>query len=115
MMFVSLLKSKVHGARVTGCRTDYVGSITIDRALMDAAGLSEHERVLVADITNGARLETYVIPGGEGAIELNGAAARIVDVGDEVIIMSFALVEHGAAAGHKPSIVVVDGSNRPVK
>ena len=113
-MFISILKSKIHRARVTDARTDYIGSITIDRALMDAAGIREYEKVLVADVNNGARLETYAICGerGSGEICLNGAAANLCSIGDIVIIMSFALVENDEADGFKPTVVFVDEKNR---
>ena len=106
-----ILKSKIHRATVTRTDKDYVGSITVDRSLMDAAGLIEYEKVLVADIDNGSRFETYVIGGGKGAIEVNGAAANIAEVGDKVIIMSFALVGEGEGAT-APKIVVVDEENK---
>ncbi|MFH0862931.1 MAG: aspartate 1-decarboxylase [Candidatus Altiarchaeota archaeon] len=111
-MMRSMLKSKIHGATVTGCRVDYVGSITIDKALMEAVGLCVWEKVLVSDITNGERFETYVIEGGKGAIEANGAAAKLVNVGDKIIIMSFGLFDEKEAEDHKPKIVSVDGKNR---
>jgi len=108
----NLLKSKIHGAKVTGCKLDYVGSITVDRTLVKAAGLRVYEKVLVSDITNGARFETYVLLGGPGAIEVNGAAAKLVKKGDMVIIMAFGLFDEKEAGRHKPKIVVVDGENR---
>jgi aspartate 1-decarboxylase len=111
-MLRSLLKSKIHGAVVTGCRVDYVGSITIDRKLMDASGLLQYEKVLVSDITNAARFETYVIEGGNGVIEVNGAAAKLVKEGDKLIIMAFGLFEENDAKVHKPRIISVDGNNR---
>jgi aspartate 1-decarboxylase len=109
-----MLKSKIHRATVTQADLHYVGSISIDRALMDAADLLEGEKVVVADITNGARLETYVIPApvGSGTIGINGAAAHLVDEGDLVIIMSYAQLEDAEARAFKPRVVHVDGSNR---
>jgi aspartate 1-decarboxylase len=107
------LRSKIHNAVVTEARLDYVGSITIDRALMDKADLAEHEKVLVVDITNGNRLETYVIegPARSGVICANGAAAHLVRKGDEVIIMSFEVTDRPRA----PRVVFVDAKNRFVR
>jgi aspartate 1-decarboxylase len=112
-----MLKSKIHRATVTQADLDYVGSIAIDRALMDAADLLENERVVIADITNGARLETYVIPApaGSGIIGVNGAAAHLVGEGDLVIIMSYAMLEDADARRLKPRVVHVDGANRIVE
>ena len=112
-MLINMLKSKIHRAVVTDANVDYIGSITIDQDLMDAAGLYEYEKVLVADIDNGNRLETYVISGtrGEGCICLNGAAAKLVNVGDKVIVMAFGLVEINCAKSHQAQIVFVDNQN----
>ncbi len=112
-MNVSLLRAKLHQARVTGADLNYVGSITIDRALMDEAGIYEWERVLVVDIDNGNRLETYVIPGepGSGAMQLNGAAARLVSVGDRLIVMAFAEVAAPPPADWQPRVLVLDEHN----
>jgi aspartate 1-decarboxylase len=112
-----LLKSKIHRATVTDANIDYYGSITIDQDLMDAAGVVDHEKVLVANMANGSRHETYVIPGapGSGVICSNGAAAHLVSKGDEVIIMAFADFEPDEIAGHKPKIILVDKENRPRK
>jgi len=111
-----MLKSKIHRATVTQADLHYVGSIAIDRALMEAADLLEGERVVIADITNGARLETYVIPApaGSGTIGINGAAAHLVNEGDLVIIMSYAMVDDAEARGLKPRVVHVDDHNRIV-
>lgn len=111
-----MLKSKIHRATVTQADLHYVGSIAIDRDLMDAADLLEGERVGIADITNGARLETYVIPApaGSGMIGINGAAAHLVDAGDLVIIMSYAMVDDAEARRMTPRVVHVDGDNRIV-
>ena len=111
-----MLKSKIHRATVTQADLDYVGSISIDRALMAASDLLEGEQVVIADITNGARLETYVIPApaGSGIIGINGAAAHLVNEGDLVIIMSYALVGDAEARALTPSIVHVDEANRIV-
>ena len=111
-----MLKSKIHRATVTQADLHYVGSIAIDRALMDAADLLENEQVVIADITNGSRLETYVIPApaGSGIIGINGAAAHLVNQGDLVIIMSYALVDDTGARTMKPRVVHVDERNRIV-
>jgi aspartate 1-decarboxylase len=109
-----MLKSKIHRATVTQADLHYVGSIAIDRELMKAADLLENEQVVIADITNGARLETYVIPAlaGSGTIGINGAAAHLVSEGDLVIIMSYATVEDSEARAMKPTVVHVDENNR---
>ncbi len=116
-MIITVLKSKIHRAIVTGADVDYVGSITIDKDLMDAVGLFEHELVHVADVDNGNRLQTYVIegPAGSGMICLNGAAARLVQVGDAVIIMAYCQLDEDEMAAHHPSIVFVDEKNRPTR
>jgi len=108
------MKSKLHRATVTMADLDYVGSITIDRDLMDAADLLPHERVQVLDVTNGARLETYVIEGepGSGTIGINGAAAHLVHPGDVVLIVSFAEFEDDEARTWEPTVVLVDAENR---
>jgi len=111
-MLRSLLKSKIHGAKVTGTRVDYVGSITIDRQLIEESGLMVWEKVLVSDITNGARFETYVVEGGAGVVEVNGAAAKLVEEGDRLIIMAFGLFSGEEAEKHRPTVVVVDEENR---
>ena len=99
-------------ASVTGTRQDYVGSITIDKHLMDESGLYENEKVIVANINNGYRLETYVIPGGDGQIELNGAAANHASVGDRVIVMGFAHFDETEMKNHKPTILILDEKNQ---
>src|SRR5690606_3531375 len=112
-----MMKSKIHRATVTDADLHYVGSITIDRDLMDAADLVEYEQVAVVDVDNGARLETYVIEGerGSGQICLNGAAAHLVHPGDRIIVISYADVEEAElAAGWSPRIVHVDTANRPI-
>jgi len=116
-MLIKVLRAKIHRAIATQADLDYVGSITIDRELMDAVGLVEGECVLVADLNNGTRHETYVIPGepGAGEICINGAAARLVQPSDRLIIMSFAYVSPDQAGAHRPRIVVVDENNRPVE
>jgi aspartate 1-decarboxylase len=108
------MKSKLHRATVTQADLDYVGSITIDRDLMDAADLLPNERVQVLDVTNGARLETYVIEGerGSGVIGINGAAAHLVHPGDIVLIVSFAEFEEDEARAWEPTVVLLDAANR---
>jgi aspartate 1-decarboxylase len=112
----TLLGGKIHRATVTQADLHYVGSITIDKTLMDAADLVEGEQVQVVDIDNGARLVTYVIegPAGSGVIGINGAAARLVSVGDLIIIMSFHQVDERERAGHRPRVVHVDARNEIV-
>jgi aspartate 1-decarboxylase len=111
-MLVNLLKSKIHDCNVTGAERDYVGSIGICPNLMRACGLVENERVLVANISNGQRLETYVIEGDVGDIVLNGAAAHHFKKGDRAIIMAFAMFSEEEAKNHKPQIIHVDGDNK---
>jgi len=114
-MRLRLLKSKIHRATVTDTQLDYSGSITIDQDLMDAAGIVGYEQVLVANLTNGTRHETYAVPGqrGSGIIRVMGAAAHLVNKADKIIIMAFADVEEKHVAEHKPKIIVVDKNNRP--
>jgi aspartate 1-decarboxylase len=108
-----MMKSKIHRATVTDADLHYVGSVTVDRHLMDAADLVEYEQVAVVDIDNGARLETYVIEGppGGGDICLNGAAARLVSPGDRVILISYADYDDAELAHYAPTIVHVDSAN----
>lgn len=112
-MRLEMLKSKIHRVVVTQSELDYVGSVTIDEELMEAAGILEYEKVLIVDIDNGNRFETYTIAGkkGSGVICLNGAAARCVDVNDKVIIMAFCTVEASEAKEHKPVVVFVNEDN----
>ena len=116
-MMRSMMKSKIHRATVTQADLDYVGSVTLDAALMEAADLLEGEQVAIVDITNGARIETYVIPGprGSGVIGINGAAAHLVHPNDLVIIMSYAILDDAEARTLKPLVVHVDEQNRVVK
>jgi aspartate 1-decarboxylase len=109
-MLIEVLKSKIHKVTITGANLNYIGSITIDEDLIEAANLLENEKVYVLDLNNGERLETYVIKGvrGSGDICLNGAAARKVLVGDLIIIMSFALLDHNEAKSFKPVIIFPD-------
>ena len=106
-MFLQILKSKIHRVEVTEANLDYIGSITIDEDLMEAAHILSGEKVQVVDNTNGARLETYVIPGkrGSGCICMNGAAAHLIHIGDTVIIIAYALMTEEEAKNFKPSIV----------
>jgi aspartate 1-decarboxylase len=112
-----MMKSKIHRATVTQADLDYVGSVAIDVDLMEAADLLEGEQVTIADITNGARLETYVIPAARGSrtITINGAAAHLVHAGDLVIIMSYVVVDEAEARALKPLVVHVDEHNQVVK
>ena len=116
-MNISVLKSKIHRATVTQAELDYVGSITIDEDLMDAAGLFEYEHVHIVNVNNGSRIETYVIAGerGSGVICLNGAAARSGQKGDLVIIMAYADMTPDEARENPPRVVFVDGTNRAVR
>jgi aspartate 1-decarboxylase len=115
-VYRTMLKSKIHRATVTQADLNYVGSITIDADLMDAADLLPGEQVAVVDVTNGARLETYVIEGsrGSGVIGINGAAAHLVHTGDLIIVISYAALPDGEAKAHEPKVVFVDGANRIV-
>jgi aspartate 1-decarboxylase len=117
-MFVTVLKSKIHRASVTEANLNYIGSITIDEDLMDAASLIANEKVTIVDNNNGQRFETYVIAGerGSGMICINGAAARLVQPGDVIIIMAYAMMELEAAKEFKPSVVFPETStNRLLK
>lgn len=113
-MTITALKGKIHRATVVQAEPDYVGSITIDEALMEAAGICEYEKVSVADINNGNRLETYVICGerGSGMICLNGAAAKLINKGDKVIIMCYAQMTSEELAENPPRVVFVDDNNK---
>lgn len=113
-MTVTMLKSKIHRAKVMQAELNYMGSITVDAALLEAAGIYEYEKVQVVDVESGSRLETYTI-GGErnsGMICLNGAAARLVQPGDHIIIMAYCEMEEEEAAGHLPKVVFVDENNK---
>lgn len=115
-MFVNVLKSKLHRVKVTQAELNYVGSVTIDEDLMDAAGLLENEQVHIVNNNNGERLITYVIKGarGSGIICLNGAAARRAQVGDIVIIIAYGMMTTDEARTHKPTVVFPDDNNRLV-
>jgi len=114
-MLRTFLRAKIHRATVTDANLSYEGSITIDRALMDAAHLAPYELVHVLDLDNVQRFETYVIEGrrGAGVMCINGAAARLVQVGDKIIVLAYGLVEGAPTAADAPVIVHVDGKNRP--
>jgi len=113
-MFRTMLKSKIHRATVTEADLNYVGSITIDENLMEAADILSNEKVQIVNNNNGARFETYVIrgPRDSGVVCLNGAAARLVQPGDRIIIISYALVDNNEAVKHQPRVIFVDDFNR---
>ncbi len=113
-MFRTVFKSKLHRATVTEANLNYVGSITIDEDLLDAADICVNEKVQVVNNNNGARLETYAIPGprGSGVVCLNGAAARLVQPGDKVIIITYAVIDDREAKAFKPTVVFLDDANR---
>ena len=113
-MQIEILKSKIHHAIVTEANLHYVGSITIDENLMDAANMIEHEKVQVVVLENGERIETYIIKGtrGSGMICLNGPAARRVSVGDTLIIMSYGIMDFEKAKAHKPSVIFPKPNNQ---
>ncbi len=117
-MTVQMLKGKIHRATVKQAELNYVGSITVDADLLDAAGIYEYEKVAIVDIENGSRFETYTIAGerGSGMICLNGAAARCVSVGDKVILMAYAqLTPEEVGNGYAPQVVFVDEENKIVR
>jgi len=113
-MHIEVMKSKIHRVTVTQAELHYVGSVTIDEDLLDAANMVENEKVTVVDINNGERFETYTIRGerGTGVICLNGPAARKVAVGDMVIIFSYALIDFAEARAHKPTVIFPNEQNR---
>jgi len=110
-----MMKSKIHRATITGADLNYIGSITLDTRLMELADIREHEQVHVLDIDNGARFETYVIPGGPGDVILNGAAARLVHPGDKVIVITYGDYADVELDDYAPAVVHVDTANRPVE
>jgi aspartate 1-decarboxylase len=116
-MLLKLLQTKIHRATVTQTDVDYHGSITLDRRLLVASGLLPNQAVTVADLENGNRFETYIIPGedGSGIVGVNGAAARLTRVGNRVIVMAFVLIEADAAEKHTARVVLVDEKNRPTQ
>ncbi len=113
-MFLTMLKAKIHRLTVTEADMHYQGSITLDRDLLDAAGILPYEKVAVVDVTNGARLETYTIAGkrGSGIVCLNGAAAHLIHVGDIVIVISYAQMDAEEAAAARPTVAFVDSGNK---
>jgi aspartate 1-decarboxylase len=113
MMILNMLKAKIHRATVTQAELNYVGSITIDRLLLEASGILEYEKVAVVNINTGERLETYALDGeaGSGTICLNGAAARCAQAGDKIIIMAYCQMEPQEAKEHKPTVVFVKDDN----
>lgn len=115
-MFRMMMNSKIHRAQVTEANLDYVGSVTIDQDILDAVGMLANEKVHIVNNNNGARLETYIIPGkrGSGVICLNGAAARLVQKGDIVIIMSYVYVDAKEAVNHQPKVAIM-GENNSIK
>ncbi len=115
-MLRTMLKSKIHRATVTQADLHYVGSLTLDPDLMEAADLLPGEQVAIVDVTNGARLETYVIEGerGTGVIGINGAAAHLVHPGDLVIVISYGMMDSAEAAAFRPRVVFVDAENKPI-
>lgn len=116
-MYRTMMKSKLHRATVTEANLNYVGSITIDEDLMGHADLWANEKVQIVNNNNGARFETYVIPGerGSGVICLNGAAARLVQPGDKVIIISYAMMAEEEARAYQPKVVILDENNSPTE
>ncbi len=116
-MQLEMLKGKIHRATVVQAELDYVGSITVDEALLEESGILEYEKVQIVDVNNGSRFETYTIAGerGSGMICLNGAAARCVSVGDKIILMAYAQYDAEEAKKHKPRVVFVDDENQIVR
>ena len=116
-MYRTFLSSKLHSCTLTGANLNYIGSISIDEALLEAANIAAYEQVQIVNVNNGARLMTYVIkaPANSGIIELNGAAARLGSPGDRVIIMTYAQLSTEEAAQHEPKVVFVDKENRAVE
>jgi len=116
-MFVEMMKGKIHRATVTEANLNYVGSITIDTALMEAAGILPNQKVQIVNNNNGSRLETYVIPGkrDSGTICLNGAAARLVQPSDIIIIIAYTWMDEEQATKHQPKVVFVDSQNKIIE
>lgn len=116
-MFLTMFKSKLHRATVTEANINYVGSVTIDKELLDKSGILAGEKVQIVNINNGERLETYTIEGeyGSGMICLNGAAARLVQPGDKVIIIAYAMVDENEARDFKPKVLILDDNNKVIK
>lgn len=116
-MTITMLKSKIHRATVTQAELDYVGSITVDMDLLEQAGILEYEKVQIVDVNNGSRFETYTIAGerGSGVMCLNGAAARMVQTGDKIILMAYAQVTPEEASELRPTVLFVDEKNKVTK
>lgn len=116
-MFRNMMKSKIHRATVTGADLNYVGSVTVDVALMEKADIIENEKVQIVNNNNGSRFETYVIKGerNSGVICLNGAAARLVQPGDKVIIISYAIMENREATEYSPKVLILDDDNEIIE
>ena len=114
-MRIEMLQSKIHRATVTDANLNYNGSITVDKALLKAAGIAEFQKVDVVNIANGERISTYTIAGKKGEICLNGAAARKFCVGDLVIIMAYCTLEKSEISEHEPKVIIVDAQNKPIK
>ena len=113
LMQITMLKSKIHRATITEVSLHYEGSITLPRRLVEMAGMHEYEKVLVANVANGNRFETYIILGEEGEVCLNGAAAHLGKPGDKVIIMTWTAIPEEEYRGFKPTVVLVDDANQP--
>ena len=116
-MTITMLKAKIHRATVTQAELDYVGSITVDMDLLEQAGILEYEKVQIVDVNNGSRFETYTIAGerGSGVMCLNGAAARMVQTGDKIILMAYAQVTPEEASELRPTVLFVDEKNKVTK
>jgi aspartate 1-decarboxylase len=116
-MLIEMLQGKIHHGAVVDCRIDYEGSLTVDSELIELAGLRPYQKIQLLNINNGQRIETYLIEGapGEREIIVNGAAARLFQKGDRVIICGYALLEAKELSGHKPKVVVLDENNRPLR
>ena len=116
-MFRTMMNAKIHRARVTEANLNYVGSITIDEDIIDAVGMVPNEKVQIVNNNNGARLETYIIPGerGSGVVCLNGAAARLVQEGDVVIILTYTMIPEEKIASHQPKVAIMDENNKIVE
>ena len=116
-MLREMLQGKLHQGAVTACKLDYPGSLTVDQDLLDAAGILVHQKIQLVNCNNGARLETYTIPGerGKGEIIVNGAAARLAMPGDRVIVIAYAIMDEAEIRQHRPKVVLLDGKNRIVQ
>lgn len=115
-MFRMMMKSKIHGARVTQCNLTYQGSLTVDASLMEMADLIPNEKIQVVNVNTGVRFETYVIPGepGSGIMGVNGGAARLATEGDVILVISYTMLEEEIARAHKPRVILLDENNKPL-